>query len=68
MAATTVSANRAFFNQLRKYYTWYTGGFIVFLLVLAVAEQMGLSRQYIGYAFLFYHCPVRRHWDHEPHR
>ena len=38
MAATntvSVSANRAFFNQLRKYYTWYTGGFIVFLIVLA---------------------------------
>ncbi len=53
MAATTVSANRAFFNQLRKYYTWYTGGFLVFLVVLAIAEQLGLSRQYIGYAFLF---------------
>ncbi len=53
MAATTVGANRAFFNQLRKYYTWYTGGFLVFLFVLAIAEQLGLSRQYIGYAFLF---------------
>ncbi len=49
----SVSENRAFFNQLRKYYTWYTGGFIVFLIVLAIAEQLGLSRQYIGYAFLF---------------
>jgi cation/acetate symporter len=48
-----MSANRAFFNQLRKYYTWYTGGFITFLLVLAVAEQLGLSRQWIGYCFLF---------------
>src|ERR671913_666412 len=53
MAATTAGANRAFFNQLRKYYTFYTGGFIAFLFVLAIAEQMGLSRQYIGYAFLF---------------
>ena len=53
MAATSISANRAFFNQLRKYYTWYTGGFLLFLLVLAVAEQMGLSRQWIGYCFLF---------------
>ena len=50
---TSVSANRAFFNQLRKYYTWYTGGFLVFLVLLAIAEQLGLSRQYIGYAFLF---------------
>ncbi|MDQ3188444.1 MAG: cation acetate symporter [Pseudomonadota bacterium] len=48
----SVSANRAFFNQLRKYYTFYTGGFLVFLVLLAIAEQLGLSRQYIGYAFL----------------
>ncbi len=53
MAATTAGANRAFFNQLRKYYTWYTGGFLVFLFLIAIAEQLGLSRQYIGYAFLF---------------
>ncbi len=48
-----VSSNRAFFNQLKKYYTWYTGGFIVFLVVLAALEALGLPRVYIGYAFLF---------------
>jgi len=42
-----------FNRQLKKYYTFYTGGFIVFLLALAVAEQMGLSRAWIGYWFLF---------------
>src|SRR5881394_230504 len=42
-----------FFRQLRKYYTFYTGGFILFLLALAVAEQMGMSRAWIGYWFLF---------------
>src|SRR5512134_1694171 len=46
-------STRAFFNQLRKYYTWYTGGFIVFLIALAILEQMGLPRQWIGYVFLF---------------
>ena len=51
--AVTASSNRAFFNQLRKYYTWYTGGFIVFLVVLAVLEQMGLPKVWIGYVFLF---------------
>src|SRR5918993_5077158 len=53
MAATTAGANRAFFNQLRKYYGFYTGGFLAFVIVLAIAEQMGLARQYIGYVFLF---------------
>src|SRR6266481_2464845 len=42
-----------FNRNLKKYYTFYTGGFIVFLLALAVAEQMGLSRAWIGYWFLF---------------
>src|SRR5512134_63782 len=46
-------STRAFFNQLRKYYTWYTGGFVVFLIALAILEQMGLPRLWIGYVFLF---------------
>jgi cation/acetate symporter len=46
-------SHSTFFRQLRKYYTFYTGGFILFLLALAVAEQMGMSRAWIGYWFLF---------------
>ena len=42
----------SFKNQLKKYYSAYTGGFIAFLLILAAAEQMGLTRKCIGYAFL----------------
>jgi cation/acetate symporter len=45
-------SNKAFFNQLKKYYTWYTGGFLVFLVLLGIAEQMGLSRTAMGYVFL----------------
>jgi len=48
-----ISSGRVFFNQLRKYYTWYTGGFIVFLVALALLERMGLPRVWIGYVFLF---------------
>jgi cation/acetate symporter len=51
--AVTASSNRAFFNQLRKYYTWYTGGFLFFLVGLTIAEQMGLPKVWIGYVFLF---------------
>jgi cation/acetate symporter len=46
-------ANRAFKQQLNKVYGWYTGGFVAFVLVLALMEQMGLSRQWIGFIFLF---------------
>ncbi len=45
-------ANEAFKKGLNKVYGWYTGGFVAFVLVLAVAEQMGLSRGAIGIIFL----------------
>jgi cation/acetate symporter len=46
------TTNAAFKKSLNKVYTWYTGGFIAFVIVLAIAEQMGLSRAMIGYIFL----------------
>jgi cation/acetate symporter len=46
-------SHAAFNRQLKKNYSWYTGGFILFILALALAEQMGMSRQWIGYWFLF---------------
>ncbi len=47
------SASTATFkSQLNKVYAWYTGGFIVFILALAVLEQMGLPRNWIGFIFL----------------
>ena len=46
-------SHKAFFNQLKKYYIFYTVGFLGFLVALAIAEQMGMSRKWIGYWFLF---------------
>ncbi len=46
------AANTAFKQQLNKVYSWYTGGFIAFVIVLAVLEQMGLPRNWIGFIFL----------------
>src|SRR5215203_1697286 len=51
MSQAAVS-HSSFNSQLKKYYSFYTGGFISFLIVLAVAEQLGLPREWIGYAFL----------------
>jgi cation/acetate symporter len=45
-------ANDAFKKGLNKVYGWYTGGFMAFVIVLAIAEQMGLSRGAIGIVFL----------------
>ncbi len=49
---SAVSSNTAFFNQLKKYYTFYTGGFITFVIVLAILEQMGVTPKVLGYIFL----------------
>ena len=46
------SSNAAFRKQLNKVYAWYTGGFALFVIVLAILEQMGLPRNWIGYLFL----------------
>ena len=50
------AANRAgraaFKRQLNKVYRWYTLGFFLFVAVLAVLEQMGLPREWIGFIFL----------------
>ncbi len=51
--ATSAQTQREFFQYLKKAYGWYTGGFLLFVIVLAIAEQMGLPRIWIGYVFLF---------------
>ncbi len=45
-------SQKAFTAQLKKVYGFYTGGFIVFCILLGIAEQMGLSRAMMGYIFL----------------
>jgi cation/acetate symporter len=49
---SSAAAKGAFKQQLNKVYAWYTGGFIAFVIVLAILEQMGLSRGAIGMTFL----------------
>ncbi|TCJ12830.1 cation acetate symporter [Parasulfuritortus cantonensis] len=43
---------RAFAFRLKKYYSFYTGGFVMFVLALAVAEYMGMPDQWIGWTFM----------------
>ncbi|MFM8343657.1 MAG: VC_2705 family sodium/solute symporter [Betaproteobacteria bacterium] len=50
--AAPAGSNKAFKQQLNKVYTWYTGGFLVFIVLLGILEQMGLPRNYIGFTFL----------------
>jgi cation/acetate symporter len=48
----TKSSN-AFITNLPKIYGGYAGGFLGFVIILAIAEQMGLPNKIIGYAFVF---------------
>ena len=45
-------SQKAFTAQLKKVYGFYTGGFLIFIVLLAILEQVGLPRQTIGYVFL----------------
>lgn len=46
------ASNAAFKKQLNKVYAFYTGGFLAFVVVLAILEQFGLKREWIGFIFL----------------
>jgi cation/acetate symporter len=48
----SAGSQSAFKKQLNKVYGFYTGGFLVFVVVLAILEQMGLNRDWIGFIFL----------------
>ncbi|HQZ45175.1 MAG TPA: cation acetate symporter [Usitatibacteraceae bacterium] len=48
------TSQKTFTQQLKKYYTFYTGGFVAFVVALAIAEQMGMPNRWIGYCFLVF--------------
>ncbi len=41
-----------YLNKLFRYYSFYTGGFVLFLFALAVAEFMGTPERWIGWIFM----------------
>ena len=45
-------SNAAFKKQLNKVYGFYTLGFFIFIIIIAILEQMGMGRAMIGYVFL----------------
>ena len=47
-----MTTDSAFVRQLRRYYLWYTGSFLLFVAVLAVGEQLGLTERVIGHLFV----------------
>jgi len=50
--STAAVSQKAFTQQLKKYYTFYTGGFLVFLIGVAALEFAGVPNKVLGYLFL----------------
>src|SRR5512146_2647771 len=46
------SLTSRFVSQLRRNYALYTGGFIGFVVLLSILEQMGVPNKLLGYIFL----------------
>ena len=47
-----------FISNLGKVYGIYTGGFLAFVVLLAILEQVGVPNQIIGYLFVFFTIAV----------
>ncbi|MGI4720644.1 MAG: VC_2705 family sodium/solute symporter [Janthinobacterium lividum] len=47
-----MNGKKPYFRKLSRYYLWYTGCFALFLVALAVLEQEGMPRLWIGYVFM----------------
>ncbi|HEY3050020.1 MAG TPA: hypothetical protein VGJ72_21480, partial [Polaromonas sp.] len=45
-------SKRQFKTQLDRVYRWYTVGLVLFVVVLAGLEHLGLPRLWIGFSFL----------------
>ncbi len=42
-----------FAANLKRYYSFYTGGFVAFVILVGILEQMGVPNKILGYIFLF---------------
>src|SRR5215207_2858718 len=59
MATTqTTTGSDAFYRQLGRMYGTYTGGFVAFIILLAVLEQVGVPNKILGYLFVFFTLAV----------
>ena len=58
MATQTTTAADNFYKQLGRMYGTYAGGFIAFVVLLAILEQMGVPNKVLGYLFVFFTLAV----------
>jgi cation/acetate symporter len=58
MATQTTHDADAFYKQLGRMYGTYTGGFVAFIILLAILEQVGVPNKILGYLFVFFTLAV----------
>jgi len=58
MSTETASSSSDFIKNLGKMYGTYTGGFIAFIILLAILEQVGVPNKILGYLFVFFTLAV----------
>ena len=56
--ATAAKGSSDFLANLGKVYGYYTGGFLAFVILLAVLEQVGVPNKILGYLFVFFTLAV----------
>ncbi len=56
--STQASKADDFINNLGKIYGLYAGGFLAFVVFLAILEQLGVPNQVLGYLFVFFTIAV----------
>jgi cation/acetate symporter len=58
MATQTAAERATFVKGLGRLYGLYTGGFLAFIIALAVMEQVGVPNRVLGYLFVFFTLAV----------
>jgi cation/acetate symporter len=56
--ATKSAGGSDFLSNLGRVYGFYTGGFLAFVILLAVLEQIGVPNKILGYLFVFFTLAV----------
>jgi cation/acetate symporter len=56
--ATQTSSSNDFINNLGKIYGFYAGGFLAFVVFLAILEVLGVPNRVLGYLFVFFTIAV----------
>src|SRR6476620_5973416 len=58
MATQTAAERQTFVKSLGRMYGLYTGGFVGFIILLAILEQIGVPNKILGYLFVFFTLAV----------